>query len=77
MNWKNMSLVFIKGEGDEMGVSDSAQPLGSTMAGQRWVCNAKGSLGNAEGMKLSCFQTAGSINLECAAKWSSEYRVPT
>lgn len=72
-----MSLVFIKGEGDEMGVSDSAQPLGSTMAGERWVCNAKGSLGNAEGMKPSCFQTAGSINLECAAKWSSEYRVPT
>ena len=44
-----MSLVFIKGEGDEMGVSDSAQPLGSTMAGARWAGNAKGSLENAEG----------------------------
>ena len=38
-----------KGEGDEMGVSDSAQPLGSTMAGERWAGNAKGSLENAEG----------------------------
>ena len=44
-----MSLVFIKGKGDEMGVSDSAQPLGSTMAGERWAGNAKGSLENAEG----------------------------
>lgn len=39
-----MSLLFIKGEG-EMGVSDSAQPLGSTMAGERWAGNAKGAWG--------------------------------
>ena len=65
-----------------MGVSDSAQPLGSTMAGERWAGNAKGSLENAEvksshGMKPGCFQTEGSTNLECAAKWSSKYRVAT
>ena len=29
----------------EMGISDSAQPLGSTMAGERWAGNAKGAWG--------------------------------
>ena len=32
---------------------------------------------SSHGMKPSCFQTEGSTNLECAAKWSSEYRVAT
>ena len=38
INWKkslrNMSVVFIKRGRDEMGVSDSIQPLSSTMAGE-------------------------------------------